>query len=996
VISAFLKTFVTVPQNLGEKIPPTNSDRGLPMAFVWFGRSKADRETLIQNTIVRLALLAFTLLLGAATTFGADQTGPSSIAIQMYLPTAHIGAAYSGSASATGGVAPYQYSIVQGALPIGVGMDSNTGSITGVPSTIGNFAFSVTVVDSKGAKTTHSAQLYVLYPSDRGGVGIAVTPTGATVAPGQTQQFKSYVSGTKNTAVTWSASAGSISTLGLFTAPSASSNAAVMITATSVADPSKKASATVTIGSAGAISIAVSPQTVSVSSGSNQQFGATVQGTANTAVTWSASAGTISKAGLFTAPTVSSTTMVNVTATSAADPSKQSTATVTIMPPVSASLTITTAYLPGAQVSVAYGYPLQAIGGTTPYQWTVASGSLPQGFSLSSTGQLAGTATVTGQFSFSVKVTDAKNNTSSQSLSLSVASKVSGGGGGYDGPAQLPQVLMQTAMANTPTPGAVTMVSAGGSLQNALNSANCGDTIELAAGATFSGNVTFPAKSCDDLHWITVRTSAPDTALPPEGTRVLPCYSGVSSLPGRPAFTCPGGVTQTLAKIVDPVPSTGNSGPISFAAGANYYRLVGLEITRTVGGPDYRLVGGKGTADHIILDRVWLHGSPQDDNMTAFGLDGMSYAALIDSYANDFHCTSVVGVCTDAKVIGGGTGGTQDGPYKIVDNFLEASGENILFGGGGAAYTPADIEIRGNHFYKPLTWMKGQPGFVGGASGYPFMVKNHLELKNAQRVLVEGNIFEYTWGGFSQVGFSILLTPKNQAAKTGNVCPICAVTDVTIRYNKISHSGTGIAFANATSDNGGVALAGGRYSVHDITIDDVSASKYSGSGGMFQVWNNWPANVLNNVSIDHVTVFPDPISRFIAISSGMGEPPMSGFAMTNSIVGQNKFAIWNAGGGNSCAISNVPVTELNTCFPGGYTFADNAIIDGTAYYSSSKWPAANFFPASASTVQFVNFNGGNGGDYHLVSGSPYKNAGTDGKDIGADIDAILTATANAY
>jgi hypothetical protein len=900
--------------------------------------------------------------------------------------------------SAHGGVAPYQYSIVQGALPSGVAMDSNTGSITGVPSAIGTFAFKVSVADSKGAQTTNSAQVAVLYPSDRAGIGIAVTPVSVSVPAGQTQQFKVYVSGTKNTAVTWSASAGTISPSGLFTAPPG--NAAVTITATSVADTSKKATANVTIGPPGAISIAVSPLTVNVSSGSNQQFAATVQGTSNTAVTWSASAGSISSGGMFTAPKVTSTASVGVTATSAADPTKQSTATVTVTPPVSASLTITTSYLPAAQASTAYAYPLQASGGTTPYQWTVASGSLPQGFSLTSAGQLNGTTTVTGQFSFSVKVTDASKNSASQSLSLSVTTQSTGGGGGgtYDGPAQLPQVLMQTTMANTPAPGAVTMVSAGASLQNALNSAQCGDTIELAAGATFSGNVTFPANACDDQHWIVVRTSAPDTALPPEGTRILPCYSGVSSLPGRPAFSCPGGVTQTLARIVDPVPSNAsNSGPISFAAGANHYRLVGLEITRTPGGADFRLVGGKGTADHIILDRVWLHGSPQDDNMTAFGLNGMSYAALIDSYANDFHCTSVVGSCTDGKVIGGGTSQTQDGPYKIVDNFLEASGENILFGGGGATFTPADIEIRGNHFFKPLTWMQGQPGFVGGSSGHPFIVKNHLELKNAQRVLVEGNIFEYSWGGFSQVGFSILLTPKNQAAAGGgNLCPICEVTDVTIRYNKISHSATGISFADAPSDNGGVALAGERYSVHDITIDDVSASKYNGSGGMFQVWSSWPTNPLNNIRINHVTVFPDPISRFIALSNGMGNPPMYGFTMTNSIVGQNKFAIWNAGVGNSCAISNVPLTELNTCFPGGYTFAANAIIDGSHYYSISKWPAANFFPATVSTVQFVNFNGGDGGDYHLASGSPYKNAGSDGKDLGADIDAILTATANAY
>jgi hypothetical protein len=44
-------------------------------------------------------------------------------------------------------------------------------------------------------------------------------------------------------------------------------------------------------------------------------------------------------------------------------------------------------------------------------------------------------------------------------------------------------------------------------------------------------------------------------------------------------------------------------------------------------------------------------------------------------------------------------------------------------------------------------------------------------------------------------------------------------------------------------------------------------------------------------------------------------------------------------------------------------------------------------------VQFVNYNGGNGGDYHLQLSSPYKRKGTDGKDLGADVDAIQSATA---
>jgi hypothetical protein len=46
-------------------------------------------------------------------------------------------------------------------------------------------------------------------------------------------------------------------------------------------------------------------------------------------------------------------------------------------------------------------------------------------------------------------------------------------------------------------------------------------------------------------------------------------------------------------------------------------------------------------------------------------------------------------------------------------------------------------------------------------------------------------------------------------------------------------------------------------------------------------------------------------------------------------------------------------------------------------------------------MQFVNFANGHGGDYHLRNTSPYKNAATDGKDLGADIDAINAAISGA-
>src|SRR5206468_1964073 len=122
----------------------------------------------------------------------------------------------------------------------------------------------------------------------------------------------------------------------------------------------------------------------------------------------------------------------------------------------------------------------------------------------------------------------------------------------------------------------------------------------------------------------------------------------------------------------------------------------------------------------------------------------------------------------------------------------------------------------------------------------------------------------------------ILLTPKNQAIGTQNICPLCKDTDVTIRYNKISHVGTGIAIADVASDAGGIATAGQRYSIHDITVDDIDASTYSGGGGLFQVFNGWPVNPLNNISINHITGFPDLGSHFLSISNNLTNPAMYG------------------------------------------------------------------------------------------------------------------------
>jgi hypothetical protein len=121
--------------------------------------------------------------------------------------------------------------------------------------------------------------------------------------------------------------------------------------------------------------------------------------------------------------------------------------------------------------------------------------------------------------------------------------------GQMDGPAELPRIYVRSALADTPANGKVWQVKATENFQETLNNSQCGDVLELQAGATFSGEFRLPAKSCDDQHWIIIRTSAADSSLPAEGTRLTPCYAGVTSLPGRPVLRCSS--TQPLtAKLV--------------------------------------------------------------------------------------------------------------------------------------------------------------------------------------------------------------------------------------------------------------------------------------------------------------------------------------------------------------------------------------------------------------------------------------------------------------
>lgn len=184
--------------------------------------------------------------------------------------------------------------------------------------------------------------------SAQSAITVAISPSSALVQVGQSRQFIAAVSGTSNSAVQWSVSGapggnstvGIVSISGVYTAPSSKPTVPVTVTATSSEDTTQFSSASVSVDdqTASPVSVVVSPASVTLNAGQNQQFTATVSGTSNTAVQWSlvggqsgSVIGVITSSGLYTAPASSPGGPITITATSAYDITKSASAQATVV-----------------------------------------------------------------------------------------------------------------------------------------------------------------------------------------------------------------------------------------------------------------------------------------------------------------------------------------------------------------------------------------------------------------------------------------------------------------------------------------------------------------------------------------------------------------------------------------------------------------------------------------------------------------------------------------
>ena len=505
-------------------------------------------------------------------------------------------------------------------------------------------------------------------------------------------------------------------------------------------------------------------------------------------------------------------------------------------------------------------------------------------------------------------------------------------------PPRLPQAKVDISMPRQS--GRIIPLNRGGDFQSALVHANCGDTIVLQAGATFTGNFVLPNKPCSG--WVVIESSL--TSNLPVGTRVGPAQAKYMAMiqSGRTA-----------------------SSPINVEAGAHNYRFVGVEVTTAPGTWQYALLNFDASQKtpeqephYMIVDRCYIHGDSITTIRRAISFQ-VAYGAVVDSYITEIHEPD-----TDSQAIAVWNG---EGPFLYQNNYLSAASENIIFGGSAASLpnpVPSDIIIVGNHITKNTAWRSARPSWS---------VKNLLELKCAQRVLIQGNLLEYSWAE-AQVGYALLLTPRGTDGANAN----CTVADVTIIYNMIQHAGSGIEVGE--SDNGGPSQPTQRLLIENNIFLDINPALWGGDGRTIFLASEPGLQPPHDIIINHNDLSPDGGNHAMMLYGDPKAPLVFGMQFTNNIGSCGPYGVFQGGTGPG-------LPYLSNSFPGLIWNKIVLLTPNGNELEGTHWPPGTYF-STPQKAQFTNYSEGN---YTLRATSLFHKAGTDGKDIGADINALKVA-----
>jgi hypothetical protein len=241
-------------------------------------------------------------------------------------------------------------------------------------------------------------------------------------------------------------------------------------------------------------------------------------------------------------------------------------------------------------------------------------------------------------------------------------------------------------------------------------------------------------------------------------------------------------------------------------------------------------------------------------------------------------------------------------------------------------------------------------------------VKNIFELKNAQYVTVEGNIFENVWRA-GQYGYALVLTPRN----SGDGAPWVRVRDVMFRNNIVRHASGILQLAGY--DATGTSQRTERITLRNNLFYDIDSTKWGGNSAKAYLIGEGVADVV----IDRNTL----IHNNSAVVYAYGGLDMPGFVYTNNISVHGTYGIMAEGG-------RPGLYSIQQYFPGS-RISNNVLAGGTA----SAYPAPSAFPTMAQwSASFANLAGG---DYRLLPTSVFYAAGVNGTVPGADLGAINVA-----
>ena len=471
--------------------------------------------------------------------------------------------------------------------------------------------------------------------------------------------------------------------------------------------------------------------------------------------------------------------------------------------------------------------------------------------------------------------------------------------------------------------GSVLRLDRNGDFQRALNEARPGDTIVLEAGAVYEGPFTLPVKTGSE--YIIIQSSRVSEL--PEGVRVSPSQSAL------------------FAKLH----SAENGSPVvKTVARAHHYKFVGIEFsTANAQVAVYDLVrlgdSDQTTLDqvphHLAIDRSYIRGFETQDVQRGIALNSAE-TSITNSYISEVH-----GKGYDTQAICGWNG---PGPYKIINNYLEGAGENIMFGGADAKIrnlVPSDIEIRQNYFFKPLSWKEGHPTYAGRH----WTVKNLFELKNARRVTIDSNIFENNWVD-AQAGYAVVFTVRNDEGTS----TWSTIEDVTFTNNIVKNSPAALSLLG--KDNLKPSQRAQRILISQNLFTEITGTFLTMSG-----YEN--VTIANNTHIQEGNIM-----------MLHGEP-------SHDFVYQNNVTVRDSKGYGVMADSTGEGNIGLARFTPSYVFRNNVIAGANA----AQYPPNNFYPASLNEIGFVNPGAG---DYRLSPASRYKRTGNPPTSFGCDFDRL--------